>query len=161
MTMPNRTDIPCALLMGVLTKRIFRRLSQTTRPSRTAVTMVAKLSSARIISEASRATSVPSLPMATPISAALRAGASLTPSPVMEEICPLAWRALTMRILFWGEARAKTLLGHDGLLDLVVGHGIELGAGNCLGVLLVDKAEHVSDGGSGILVVSGNHGNTD
>mmetsp|Transcript_8751 Transcript_8751/g.16115 ORF Transcript_8751/g.16115 Transcript_8751/m.16115 type:complete len:241 (-) Transcript_8751:834-1556(-) len=107
--MPKRTDIPWALLMGVFTSRIFRRLSQTTRPSRTATTMVAKLSSARIISEASRATSVPSLPIATPMSAALRAGASLTPSPVMEDTCPCDWRALTIRILFWGEARANTL----------------------------------------------------
>jgi len=45
--------------------------------------MVEKLSSARIISEASLATSVPEIPMAIPILAYLRAGASLTPSPVI------------------------------------------------------------------------------
>ncbi len=69
-------------------------LSKMARPSSTALTMVLKLSSARTIPtarskmlekgdvrEASRATEVPE-PMAMPMSAALRAGASLTPSPV-------------------------------------------------------------------------------
>ena len=68
--------------------------------------MVAKLSSARIMEAASLETSVPVMPMATPMSAALRAGASLTPSPVMETIFPLACQALTMRILCSGETRA-------------------------------------------------------
>ena len=73
------------------------------RPSSTADTMVAKLSSARTIStrreikmrvqddqrfgqlpDALLATAVPD-PMATPISAFLRAGASFTPSPVCRE----------------------------------------------------------------------------
>mmetsp|Transcript_20653 Transcript_20653/g.58796 ORF Transcript_20653/g.58796 Transcript_20653/m.58796 type:complete len:327 (-) Transcript_20653:2163-3143(-) len=106
---PKSTERPWALLIGVLIMSTLRKLSHTTRPSRTATMMVAKLSSARIIWEASRATSVPSLPMATPMSAALRAGASLTPSPVMPHTSPWDWRALTMRILFCGEARAKTL----------------------------------------------------
>mmetsp|Transcript_20664 Transcript_20664/g.58841 ORF Transcript_20664/g.58841 Transcript_20664/m.58841 type:complete len:268 (+) Transcript_20664:73-876(+) len=106
---PNRTDIPWALLIGVLMSKTLRRLSQTTRPSRTAETMVAKLSSARIISDASRATSVPSLPMATPMLAAFKAGASFTPSPVILATSPSAWRAFTIWILFCGEARAKTL----------------------------------------------------
>src|SRR3989337_724640 len=52
-----------------------------TRPSSTAATMVAKLSSARTMSAASLLTSVPVMPMATPMSASLSAGASLTPSP--------------------------------------------------------------------------------
>ncbi len=59
------------------------RLSKTPRPSSTAASMVAKLSSVSTMSAASLATSVPSLPMATPMSACLRAGASFTPSPVM------------------------------------------------------------------------------
>ena len=45
--------------------------------------IVAKLSSARIIAEASFDTSVPVIPIATPISAFFNAGASFTPSPVM------------------------------------------------------------------------------
>ena len=50
-------------------------------PSSTADTMVEKLSSASTISEADLATAVPD-PMAIPISAFFRAGASFTPSPV-------------------------------------------------------------------------------
>ena len=72
----------------------------------TALTMVAKLSSARIMEAASLETSVPVMPMATPMSAALRAGASLTPSPVMETILPLRCQAETMRILCSGDTRA-------------------------------------------------------
>ncbi len=62
-------------------------LSKMPRPSRTAATMVAKLSSARIIRAASLATSVPVMPMATPMSADFSAGASLTPSPVIATTC--------------------------------------------------------------------------
>ena len=58
------------------------------RPSRTASTMVVKLSSVSVMSAAPLATSVPVMPMAQPMSAALSAGASLTPSPVMETISP-------------------------------------------------------------------------
>ena len=50
------------------------------RPSSTAATMVAKLSSARTMSAASLATSVPAMPMAKPTSARLSAGASFVPS---------------------------------------------------------------------------------
>jgi len=53
------------------------------RPSSTALTMEVKLSSRRIISDASLATSVPAMHMAIPISALFSAGASLTPSPVI------------------------------------------------------------------------------
>ena len=72
----------------------------------TALTMVAKLSSARIMEAASLDTSVPVMPMATPMSAFLRAGASLTPSPVMDTILPRRCQALTMRILCSGDTRA-------------------------------------------------------
>mmetsp|Transcript_19664 Transcript_19664/g.33826 ORF Transcript_19664/g.33826 Transcript_19664/m.33826 type:complete len:296 (+) Transcript_19664:964-1851(+) len=106
---PTNTERPWELLMGVLTRRTLRKLSHTTRPCFTAYTMVAKLSSAKIISDASRATSVPSLPIATPMLAALSAGASFTPSPVILVTWPSAWRAFTIRILFWGDARANTL----------------------------------------------------
>ena len=59
---------------------LFREVSDL--PSSTAGKMVAKLSSTRIISAASLATSVPPLPIEMPMSASLRAGASLTPSPL-------------------------------------------------------------------------------
>ena len=70
-----------------------RILSNTRRPSRIAATIVAKLSSIKTISEASRATSVPFFPIAIPILAAFNAGASLTPSPVIATNCPLSCRA--------------------------------------------------------------------
>ncbi len=70
--------------------------------------MVAKLSSVRTRSEASRAASVPRPPMATPMSAALRAGASFTPSPVIATSSPWAWSAATSRSLCSGLARAIT-----------------------------------------------------
>ena len=47
-------------------------------PFATALMIVAKLSSVRIMDAASFDTSVPVMPMATPMSAFLRAGASLT-----------------------------------------------------------------------------------
>ena len=50
--------------------------------------MVAKLSSVRIITAASFETSVPVIPIATPMSAALSAGASFTPSPVIATTLP-------------------------------------------------------------------------
>mmetsp|Transcript_35647 Transcript_35647/g.111512 ORF Transcript_35647/g.111512 Transcript_35647/m.111512 type:complete len:434 (-) Transcript_35647:809-2110(-) len=41
--------------------------------------------------------------------AALRAGASFTPSPVIEHVCPTRWSDFTIWILFSGDARANTL----------------------------------------------------
>ena len=64
-------------------------------PSSTAATMEAKLSSASTISEADLATAVPD-PMAMPISAFLRAGASLVPSPVTATTSRPADRVLSM-----------------------------------------------------------------
>jgi len=61
----------------------FWMLSNTRRPSSTAATMVAKLSSSNTTSAACLASSVPATPIATPTSAVRSAGASLTPSPVI------------------------------------------------------------------------------
>ena len=58
------------------------------RKGKTALTIVAKLSSVIIMSDAPFATSVPFCPMAQPMSAALSAGASFTPSPVMATVLP-------------------------------------------------------------------------
>eukprot|EP00961_Rhodomonas_salina_P282059 3811296-Rhodomonas_salina.1 len=164
-TYAKNTDKPCARFTGMLYSRILTRLSHTRRPSCTASTIVAKLSSAstcvaehasrmsgrgirgllqvksdddkatglchaqrreektqrraaekerqrttrrgqhaarseergarrekreeggRTILAASLDTSVPVMPIATPMLAALSAGASLTPSPVIDVIC--------------------------------------------------------------------------
>ena len=81
-----------------------------TRPSSTAATRVAKLSSRRMTSEASLVTSVPETPMATPMSASFTAGASLTPSPVMAVMCPRRLKARTIFSLSLGLTRAKTVV---------------------------------------------------
>ena len=70
--------------------------------------MVAKLSSASTMSAASLATSVPVTPMATPMSACCRAGASLTPSPVMATTAPQSPQAPTSRSFRSGLMRANT-----------------------------------------------------
>ncbi|HEX8108961.1 MAG TPA: hypothetical protein VF516_14615, partial [Kofleriaceae bacterium] len=78
------------------------------RPSRIAATMVAKLSSASTMSDTSRVTSVPVLPIAIPTWASRSAGASLTPSPVIATIAPRAFQSRTLRSLSSGVARAWT-----------------------------------------------------
>lgn len=61
--------------------------------------MVAKLSSIKIRSDDSFATSVPCIPIAIPIEAYERAGASLTPSPVIATISSYATNYLTILLL--------------------------------------------------------------
>jgi len=68
--------------------------------------MVAKLSSVRTMSAASLVTSVPLIPMAIPMSAALMAAASFTPSPVMATMFPCALSAWAILSLCSGLALA-------------------------------------------------------
>ncbi|SUQ44646.1 hypothetical protein CNEONATNEC32_00337 [Clostridium neonatale] len=75
-------------------------------PLVTDFTIVAKLSSVKIIEAASFETSVPVIPIAIPISACFNAGASLTPSPVIATILPLFCHALTILILCSGDTLA-------------------------------------------------------
>ena len=77
------------------------------RPSLMASTIEAKSSLSKIMSEAFLATSVPILPIAMPMSALLRAGASLTPSPVMAITKPLFLSAVAMRNFCSGAMRAN------------------------------------------------------
>jgi len=91
--------------------RNLRRLSNTARPSSIAATMVAKLSSSRMMSADSLATSVPEMPIAMPTSAHFSAGASFTPSPVTATISPLRCKACTMRIFCSALVRAKISSG--------------------------------------------------
>ena len=80
----------------------FRMLSYILRPSPTAETIVAKLSSASTISATFFVTSVPVIPIPTPISAFLMEGASLTPSPVMAVIQPFSLHPFTILTLCSG-----------------------------------------------------------
>jgi hypothetical protein len=87
-------------------RRNLRMFAKIARPSSTAATMEAKLSSARIMSATAFATSVPVIPIAMPMSADFRAGASLTPSPVMATTAPWRCSAFTIRSLRSGLTRA-------------------------------------------------------
>jgi hypothetical protein len=71
--------------------------------------MELKLSSSKIIPEACLATYVPAIPMANPISAFLRAGASFVPSPVIATTLPSCLSPLASRYLSSGDERASTL----------------------------------------------------
>jgi len=75
-------------------------------PSDTAATIDAKLSSVITIAAASRVTSVPACPSAIPMSASFRAGASLTPSPVIAIRWPRRFQARTIRSLCSAVTRA-------------------------------------------------------
>ena len=79
-------------------------------PCCTAVIMVLMLSSSSTTSATERATSEPILPMATPTSAALSAGPSLMPSPVIATTRPEACRAWTILTLWAGLTRANTVV---------------------------------------------------
>mmetsp|Transcript_4290 Transcript_4290/g.13726 ORF Transcript_4290/g.13726 Transcript_4290/m.13726 type:complete len:386 (-) Transcript_4290:3342-4499(-) len=85
-----------------------RMASYTLRPHMTASTRLRKLSSRRMMSAASLATSVPAIPMANPTSASLRAGASLVPSPVTATTSPISCSAPTRVCLSLGCERAST-----------------------------------------------------
>ena len=58
--------------------------------------------------------------MATPMSARLSAGASLTPSPVIETTCPFFWSVSTRRTLSSGATRATTPISSTCWLELLV-----------------------------------------
>ncbi len=75
--------------------------------------MLAKLSSSSTIADASRATSVPTLPIATPMSALFSAGASFTPSPVIATNSPRRLQRLD---------DADLLLGIDARVDAQMPH---------------------------------------
>ena len=119
--------------------------------------MVAKLSSVSTIVEASRATSVPERPMATPMSARRSAGASLTPSPVIATTWPSARSASAMRSLASGELRAK--ISSSSVAQQLV----ELAARSCASSslagddrrVLAGDADLAGDRGRGQAVVAG------
>ena len=73
-----------------------------------AVTIEQKLSSRRMIPDAYLATSVPAIPMANPISAFLRAGASFVPSPVIATTWSSCFNPVVMRYLSSGDDLART-----------------------------------------------------
>ena len=80
------------------------------------------------------------MPMAMPMSACLRAGASLTPSPVMATTWPRLCRASTSRSFCSGVTRAKTAVSVGPLDQLGVAERAQVAArrtGGCRQILLV------------------------
>lgn len=71
--------------------------------------MLLKLSSNKIIPAASFATYVPEIPIAKPISAFFRAGASFVPSPVIATTHYIYFKPEANRYLSYGELLANTL----------------------------------------------------
>ena len=118
---------------------------------------MAKLSSVRIITAASLETSVPVMPMATPMSAVFRAGASFTPSPVMATTLPFSLSSRTSRTLSSGATRATTPISSSSPRELLVAHRGELGAGHRPSL----DAQLGGDRGGGRGVVAGDHPNPD
>jgi len=79
------------------------------RPYLTAVIIELKLSSNKMIPDAYLATSVPAIPIAKPMSAFFKAGASFVPSPVIATTLLSCLRPVARRYLSSGEERARTL----------------------------------------------------
>ena len=78
-------------------------------PYLTAVIILPKLSSNRMIPAAYFATYVPARPIANPISAFFRAGASFVPSPVIATTFPICFSPVAKITLSSGDDLAKTL----------------------------------------------------
>ncbi len=107
------------------------RLSYSPRPSSTAFTIVAKLSSVRIMAAASLVTSVPVIPIAIPMSAFFSAGASFTPSPVMATMWPRRLMYQADLLLGCGPGSPNPV---DRAQRLLVRHRPELRPGDHLAV---------------------------
>mmetsp|Transcript_35390 Transcript_35390/g.77921 ORF Transcript_35390/g.77921 Transcript_35390/m.77921 type:complete len:312 (-) Transcript_35390:928-1863(-) len=92
--------------------RNLRMLSYTALPQEMARTMELNLSSRMTMSAAPCATLVPVMPIASPTSAAFRAGASLVPSPVTPTTSPPSGREASHSSLYPGSSRSLSF-SHD------------------------------------------------
>ena len=97
---------------------------------RTALTIVEKSSSVRIIAAASFETSVPVIPIAMPMSARFSAGASLTPSPVIATTCTSPLERVDEPHLVLGRDARDDADAVDRGQRLVVAHRGPLRAGD-------------------------------
>ena len=99
------------------------------------------------------------MPMATPMSACFRAGASLTPSPVMATRCPRSCQARRCGSCAPGHPGIHADPGYE-LPQFLIAHGLNNGTLHGLGAGGED-ADLLGDGGGGDLVVAGNHDGPD
>jgi hypothetical protein len=131
------------------------------RPSSTAATTEAKLSSMRTSSAASLATSVPVRPIAMPMSACLSAGASLTPSPVIATISPSPRRTFASRSFLLGvDAREDDVALAQPATQLGIVHFGQLRTGDHVR-LSPDQADPPRDRLAGAAAVAGDHDDAD
>ena len=100
---------------------------------------------------------MPVMPIATPMSAVFRAGASLTPSPVIATTLPFSLSSRTRRTLSSGATRATTPISSSSAQQLLVAHRGELGAGDRAAL----DAQLAGDRGGRRRVVAGDHPDPD
>jgi len=108
-TDPRKTMNIAQTLTASWNCKNFLTLSKTLLPYLRATTIEVKLSSKRTISAAALATSVPVIPIANPTLEALRAGASLDPSPVIATTASHYCNPVDNKSLSVGEHLAITL----------------------------------------------------
>ncbi|KYN03184.1 hypothetical protein ALC62_06051 [Cyphomyrmex costatus] len=119
---PRTINAKKGVISGTLLAKVYAmldlRLSNIRRPSSMPVTIVAKLSSSSIKSATCLLTSDPDnhnhsrspvMPIAIPMSAFLRAGESLTPSPVTAVIRCNRWQLSTICNFCTGDVLANTI----------------------------------------------------
>ena len=104
-----------------------------------------KSSSSNTRDAASRATSVPRPPIAMPMWAALSAGASFTPSPVIATTSPAAFSAVTIRSFCSGMVRA-TIDNSENLLTPEMLASVDLFTEAESSVVAVPREALVQDG---------------
>lgn len=109
----NMTELSIAIKIATILTvswncKNFLMQSKILRPYLTAVMMELKLSSKRMIPAAYLATYVPAIPIAKPISAFFKAGASLVPSPVMATTLLSCFSPVASRYLSCGDDLAST-----------------------------------------------------
>ena len=121
-----------------------------------AATTLAKLSSVRTMSAVCLATSVPVMPIATPIFARFSAGASLTPSPVIATTWPRDFERIDDSCLVLGRDPAANVELVDFGRQLAVAQLFEFRAGEHQ-TARGEQADVPRDGLGGILVIAGHH----
>ena len=130
------------------------------RPSLTASTMVAKLSSVSVMSAAPFATSVPVMPIAQPMSAAFSGGRVVDAVARHRDDLTLLLPCLDDADLVFGRNARVDGDVFDFLIELFVAHGVEFCARDG-SVAFEQDAELPCDGGGGDDVVARDHDGLD
>ncbi len=106
-------------------------LAKTLRPSSTATTMVEKLSSANTMSLAPLETSVPVIPIPTPMSAAQSRCVVYAITRHRHHFTTLLLHS-RFAPMFWCNSCVNRILVNNGLIELIITHLVQFGPGNHL-----------------------------